>query len=574
MNMKNKINKFPVLISCILIMLFFLNSCTRLDDRIYSEIVADTYVPTPLDDMAKIGTAYTAFKPLSSRMRLGMEWDTDQQFCPAKAWGWNDTYQLFNHNYTSTAAEIDGGWAFAYDGVNSCNRIIDELSSKEEVDDNSIKLIHELEAVRSTYYYFLCDWYGNVAWSVKYSGKDNYLPKQIKRAALADSIEQGLLKNIPYLYTDVDKKTYGRLTKWAAQAVLAKLYLNWGVYVYNDGDRGRWKDCLDLCDSIIDSNKFSLTATQKEIFAAKNDFSKEAIFAVIFDEKYAQGLNLYDINMNGQHTKTYLISGGWGCGGSIMVPQFIDSYNPEDNRLRQNYIYGPQYDSEGNLMKAGLGSIAGEDFVIVNEVLSCQGTGGNCTENMGYRPAKYEYEMGLHGTNMNNDIFLFRYTDVLMMKAECLLRLGNADAAAEIVTRVRQRNFSSSIQATVTGEQLKEGSTYVYGYKECLPSRGKYPTNPDGSWKYTTSAIGDPDTGGEDIVYGRFLDELGWEFDQEGRRRQDLIRFKTQSGKSVWIAKSWYSHKATNDLNKQLYPIPNKEIQANTNLEQNEGYNN
>ena len=80
------------------------------------------------------------------------------------------------------------------------------------------------------------------------------------------------------------------------------------------------------------------------------------------------------------------------------------------------------------------------------------------------------------------------------------------------------------------------------------------------------------EAGGEDIVYGRFLDELGWEFDQEGRRRQDMIRFKTTSGKSVWIAKAWSSHKATNDINKQLYPIPLKEIQANPNLHQNEGY--
>ena len=72
--------------------------------------------------------------------------------------------------------------------------------------------------------------------------------------------------------------------------------------------------------------------------------------------------------------------------------------------------------------------------------------------------------------------------------------------------------------------------------------------------------------GGADIKYGRFLDELGWEFNQEGRRRQDLIRF------GVWTTKSWLSHSATNDINKNLYPIPRAELDKNGKLKQNPGY--
>lgn len=555
----------------LLVLLFVAQSCTDLDNNIYSEIVADDYEPTPLDELAKIGTAYTPLRSMSTRMRLGMEWDTDQMFCPVKSWGWSDLFQLFNHNYTSTSPEIDGGWSFAYSGINACNRTIHELENDEKADNES--MIKELEALRSLYYYYLCDWYGNVAWATEYNTSKDYLPTQIARKDLADSIEVSLKNTLPFLHEDADKKTYGRFTKWAAFGTLAKLYLNWGVYAYGDGNNGRWEDCISMCDSIIESGHFALTRTQKEVFEAENDFSKEAIFTVVFDEDYAQGLCLFGINMNGQHVKTFNSIGMWPTGGGIMVPQFIDSYSKNDRRLLNNYIYGPQYDDSGNLMKAGLGSIAGQDFIIVNEVLSCEGIGGNCTENMGYRPAKYEYEIGLDGGNMNNDVFLIRYAEVLMMKAECLLRTGKADEAAKIVTEVRQRNFDSYTDAQVTASDLQQGSTYKYGYKECLQNRGKYPQNSDGTWKYTVSAAGDADAGGDDIVYGRFLDELGWEFDQEGRRRQDLIRFKTTSGKSVWIAKSWSSHKATNDPNKQLYPIPNREIQSNSNLNQNTGYN-
>lgn len=55
-------------------------------------------------------------------------------------------------------------------------------------------------------------------------------------------------------------------------------------------------------------------------------------------------------------------------------------------------------------------------------------------------------------------------------------------------------------------------------------------------------------------------------FNQEGRRRQDLIRF------GVWTTKSWLSHSATNDINKNLYPIPRAELDKNGKLKQNPGY--
>ena len=61
------------------------------------------------------------------------------------------------------------------------------------------------------------------------------------------------------------------------------------------------------------------------------------------------------------------------------------------------------------------------------------------------------------------------------------------------------------------------------------------------------------------------LDELGWEFSQEGRRRQDMVRF------GVFSTRSWFSHDASSK-EKNLYPIPNSQILTNPNLKQNPGY--
>jgi hypothetical protein len=73
--------------------------------------------------------------------------------------------------------------------------------------------------------------------------------------------------------------------------------------------------------------------------------------------------------------------------------------------------------------------------------------------------------------------------------------------------------------------------------------------------------------GGADIVYGRFLDELGWEFAAEAHRRQDLIRF------GVFQTKRWFNHSPHPQAQtRTLFPIPQDELAKNPNLKQNPGY--
>jgi hypothetical protein len=162
----------------------------------------------------------------------------------------------------------------------------------------------------------------------------------------------------------------------------------------------------------------------------------------------------------------------------------------------------------------------------------------------GFRLGKFEIAKG--ATNrLSNDWPLFRYADILMMKAESLLRNGLADDAADLVTQVRQRDFKSNpAKAIVTGTQLQGGSTYDYGLRNHLTSTYE---------------------GGADIQFGRFLDELGWEFCQEARRRSDMIRF------GAFTKKSWLSHSPNGDY-RSLFPIPRTEIAKNGNLSQNQGY--
>jgi hypothetical protein len=133
----------------------------------------------------------------------------------------------------------------------------------------------------------------------------------------------------------------------------------------------------------------------------------------------------------------------------------------------------------------------------------------------------------------------------MMMKAECLLRTGKANEAAVIVSTIRARSFPSNpAKAVVTGAQLQMGSVYDYGRRD---------------YKVKTYQ------GGADVLYGRFLDELGWEFNQEARRRQDMIRF------GIFTSKSWFSHQPNGDY-RRLMAIPANILNTNSKLKQNPGY--
>ena len=77
----------------------------------------------------------------------------------------------------------------------------------------------------------------------------------------------------------------------------------------------------------------------------------------------------------------------------------------------------------------------------------------NAGDDEGVMNIKYEieYDYGNYGSNgyvnMNNDMVVFRYADILDMKAECLMRLNGGRLTRKqliLLTRLEQRDFSAS----------------------------------------------------------------------------------------------------------------------------------
>lgn len=518
------------------------SACTNLLDDSYGQVVSENYAPKTEEEVSYlVNAAYIPWRETLLQWNgvvRSQELSADQDVIPARLGiGWVDGYiykRWHEHTWTTEDDGVLQGWERTYNGINTCNRILSQIEEGVITVDEATRepLIAELKVLRASYYYILVDLYGNVPIVTDF--KDSSLPKQSTRKEVFDFIIKEVTENIDLLSETPRGYYYGRFNKWAAHTLLAKMYLNAEIW----SGTPQWQKCIDECDAVIDfansSNEYALEANQKNVFVTNNENSKEIIFALPFDEIYVTGWNDFDFHMYTlapENQDTYQFTERpWG--GVCAIPQFIDTFHPNDLRLAQNYIQGQQYTASGEILQRSDGE---GPLIYTNSVPSIDAS----DVDDGYRWGKFEYAQGI--TNrLSNDWPLFRYADVLMMKAEALMRSGQP-GAGELVTEVRKRAFEDINDAIVTDQQLEEGSCYDYGRRdENLKTH----------------------EGGEDIKYGRFLDELGWEFCQEGRRRQDMIRF------GVFTTKSWFSHDKSNP-NRNLYPIPNKIMLTNSNLTQN-----
>jgi hypothetical protein len=547
MEMKNTIYIQRIKIGLLALLMTIGSSCTELEDESFNRIIDSQFTPTEQDLAALAGSAYVNWRTILldwNGLYRANEVSGDQMLTPARPNGWVDggVYRrIHEHDWTTDDDIVINTWNRTYAGITNCNRVIYQVESGiiPVNEDDKIELIAEMKLLRASYYWVLIDFFGNVPIVDRFDVPEGFLPKQSTRKEVYDFIIKEITENIPLVSSENNQKTYGKFNQWAGYALLAKMYLNAEVYTGTPA----YDKCIEACDAIINSGAgFQLEPNQKNVFVTNNENSKEIIFALPFESQYVTAWNAFDIHMQTlqpANQATYnLESAPWG--GVCAVPQFIDTFDKDDARYQDNYIKGQQYASNGDSLFCTLGALAGQPLNYINEVPGVD----QSEEIHGYRLGKFEIEMG--ATNrLSNDFPLFRYADILMMKAESLLRTGKADDAAIIVTEVRERNFKSNPEkAIVTGDDLMKGSSYDYGLRNHLESTFE---------------------GGDDIEYGRFLDELGWEFCQEGRRRSDLIRF------GVFTTKSWLSHSPNGDY-RALFPIPRPELDKNPNLEPNTGY--
>lgn len=562
----NTIKKSVFLIKGILIVLVlagFNQACTNLDEELYGEVTPEDFFNTEEEYVSALGAAYTSFGNYASAdLQHLQEVSTDEMVVPTRGQDWDDGgrwRRIHLHSWTYEDQESRGTWDFGFGGVNTANRLIFQfqtLVDQGQVDQGTADaFIAELETVRGFFYWQLIDLHGNVPLVLDFENADAS-PTTTPRAEVYNTILSDLEAAVPKLSTAVDGTTYGRMNYYAGQALLAKMYLNEGVYLGTGGENGAWGKVITACDEIINSGKYALESNYFANFNVDNSGSGEIIFAIPYDQVFFGGFNIAVRTLHYGSQQTYdLTAQPWN--GFCTLEEFYNSYEDDDLRKgevgtldgpaagRGNFIAGYQYTSGGQLvMDDGAKEIDPDGQPLnfgsffhdppqpqINEL------GPQALRQAGVRIGKWEIAMGSYPDNMSNDYAVFRFADVLLMKAEALWRQGNESEALTLVNQIRARAGLADL------------------------------TSLDGVVSF------DINDDNEVIPGGELFNEMGREMFAENRRRQDLIRWGFWTDVEKWLLpfNNVGDRFETGD-HTVIYPVHRDKLDANPNLTQNPGY--
>ncbi|MEN9918070.1 MAG: hypothetical protein RL662_506 [Bacteroidota bacterium] len=457
----------------------------------------------------------------------------DEAIIPTRGADWYDGgqwLQLYQHEWTTSDGIVKGTWDYLYKVVGKTNTSLDKMGEFYKADTTNIYLrqyIAEVRAIRAMYYYYLLDNYARVPIVTSSSTPLNEVRQSDRKDVYAFTIQE-LQEALPLLKSAKSAAPgsyYGRMTKSVAFFLLAKLALNAEVYSDNDwtdngglpnGSKdftmngqniGAWKATIAYCDSITNEG-YSLNPNFRANFAVKNEGSPENIFVIPMDPSVYSARNMYLVRTrNGAHGKALSNQDGWN--GTALTLDLLNLYREDggDPRLEMSFYTGKVKGADGNYVQ-----LDGKDLEYIPDAIKAITTNEPTEKTAGARWAKYEEDLSAldAGKLVNNDFVLYRYADVVLMKAEAMVRDGqNADA---LLAQVRDRVKAPKKPATLINI-LKERAM-----------------------------------------------ELSW----EGFRRQDLIRFGQFTKPAMDRPKS--------EPKRIVFPIPAEVILINSNLTQNPQY--
>ena len=329
-------------------LVFVFSSCTKLDEKVYDKIPGNTY---PENEAQVANLAVNAYKQMQTYADDEGWWFLAQIISgdgvcgPTRGADWFDGGKWVNmhrHEWTNDDEGVNRMWSHFWNGITTCNGTLDMMRDLEQNETVMIK-IKELEVLRSFYYYLLIDNYGDAPYLTSSRGVPEK-PFKEPRAAIYDSIVNTITSALPYL-KPIDNKYM--MTKYAGYALLAKLYLNAEVYT----GAPNWAMAEMYIDSVM-AGPYSLAANVSDPFKTFNENSSEIIFSIPYDEDNFQGFRLHMRTLHYQHNLKYdMPVGPWN--GFAVVPTQFDRYEAGDLRKEAYNIYGPQYDSQGNVILDG-----------------------------------------------------------------------------------------------------------------------------------------------------------------------------------------------------------------------------
>lgn len=557
----------------ITICLFAITSCS-VEPTFYSQVVPETFYTSQEAVWERFNRPFTHWRWYIANNEprwMLQELGTDEFCLPTRGSDWYNgaLYQKFHHHeYTEDMAFIETGWtnfamgvALAWDALEDLEKVnFDALGFAEGTRES---MLNQQKALVASFYLDGLDFFGGVP---LYTTTQSEVKGRSTDKETFDFIEKLLKEAIPNLpiKEELGGLENGSINRAAGAALLARLYFNAKSYIGEE----KYSEAATICQDIIDGKygKYKLDTDWTNIFGFDNETSPEIIWSVPSENAKLETDGMYWSYMVPYNYKNYL--GGLEGSGSNNGIGLIPSLDPTGKKY--SYKLGGAYAkfNDNDIRKQlyvyeGAGKYRG--MFIVGELVNPTNPSWTCTGSREYSgktlvvrdqvayfakvgSAEYPTLESLPSTiataeeascvrvtkrsprpnqseknrKFDPDVPVIRLAEIYYTLAECKMRAGDKDGAAELINTVRKRYFVN----------------------------GNDP---------------DPVTGSKLDKY-RMLDEWQVEFLAEGRRRTDLVRW------DAYVTENWWDHKATNNTDLNRFPIHYSLIGANNLLKQNPGY--
>lgn len=335
---------------------------------------------------------------------------------------------------------ILAAWNENFNSIFRANFLLEKLEQNKDVIKNVAlreRLIAEARFLRAFFYFDLVRYFGKVPLTTK-----TVTPleaESIPRSPVAE-VYKVIIEDLQYaisvLPPSYQTTNVGRATKYAAQSLLALVYMTRSGPTYGIEGPGlglnEWNLALPLLNDVIGSGQFAVNSSYANIFSHTNQnpaTNKEAVFSVMYISGLNPVLGASFVSLTVPDAYFTSVLGKPAQLGGAGRPTSYDLYNSYENAdVRKTFNYIQHY--------------------------SPLGIPGN-------RPFVKKYLDATKVPILINDwainFIAIRFTDVMLMKAECILKgaPGTQTDVDAIVNQIRLRSNASAL-TNVTIDQLYE----------------------------------------------------------------------------------------------------------------------
>jgi len=561
--------------------LLFLSGCYDLDRYPYDQVSSGTFWKTESQAKQAMMGVYSVMKSDNAfGTTFGLDCLSDLGI------GYDDPgyVNVYLGTYTARTGQVVNRWQTLYDGVVRSNTVLQNIPNAEMSDATKAQFAGEAKFMRALYYFTLMNFFGGVPLYDESVVVDKDFNNMMEPRATIDATREFILKDldasIAALPVKWDNSNYGRATKGAAYALKGK------VLLYNK----QYAEAATNFEEIVKDPSaqgygYSLYASYEDLFKPAGDQSNEMIFAIQNSGgvglDYGMPMTFYmgsrssfgscwnNVMASTGLADMYEYKDGKPFNWNEVVPGFNESADVKDKTFRATLssdkktvvAYPEAKETLLNMYKQrdprmntslilpytiykGWVSNARKDceFVVAVGTNESNGFIRNNKQWDSYLWRKFVAEYNMDG-GINNrahtpiNFPLIRYADILLMLAECYNETGKQTEAVALINQVRQR-------PSVNIAALNSGPAW-------LEARSK------------------------EQVFERIKKERAVELAGEGHRFNDLRRWGlllSLSGKNEYgfTGKRYFTRVVTE--RDYLWPIPATEIEKNSSLTQNPGW--